>query len=74
MGYLPVMGRKRQKPEGVLRQAMADSGLSLNELSRRTGISTSQLSRFMRGERDIGFASGARLMEALGLELRYRKG
>ena len=68
------MGRKRQKPEDVLKRAIAESVLSLNELSRRTGISTSQLSRFMRGQRDIGFASVARLMEALGLELRYRKG
>lgn len=68
------MGAKREKPEDVLRRAIAESGLSLSEWSRRSGVSLSQISRFVNRKRDFGFASASRLVEVLGLELRRKEG
>jgi hypothetical protein len=47
--------------------------LSLNELSRRTKVATSQLSRFMRG-RPISSKTADRLCLALGLTLNSGRG
>ena len=55
--------------ETQLRQAIADSGQSLNELGRAVGVDAGRLSRFMRGERDLTFAAASQLCEALGLQL-----
>jgi transcriptional regulator with XRE-family HTH domain len=52
-----------------LRDAIADSGRSLNQLSRDAGVSDSQLSRFMRGERTLTLETAAALCRALGLHL-----
>ena len=52
-----------------LKEAIAASGKTLVELSQTTDVSPSQLSRFLRGERDLTFASAARVCEALGLRL-----
>lgn len=51
-----------------LRYARKLAGLTLTELSERTGIDTSQLSRFERGERVAGMqvATLVRLARALG--------
>jgi transcriptional regulator with XRE-family HTH domain len=49
--------------------AVKSSGLTLNELSHRSGVSKSQLSRFLRGATDIGLESADKLCVLLGLEL-----
>jgi transcriptional regulator with XRE-family HTH domain len=57
-----------ERATDVLRRAILDSGLALAELSRRSGVQTSALSRFMNGERSIGLST----FEALAAELRLR--
>jgi transcriptional regulator with XRE-family HTH domain len=52
-----------------LRQAVQGSGLSLNEIERRCGVSHAVLSRFLRGERTLTLPLAAKLCEALGLHL-----
>ncbi len=53
-----------------LRQAVQDSGQSLNQLSATSGIDRDLLARFVRGEADLTLAVAGRLCEVLGLELR----
>jgi hypothetical protein len=52
-----------------IREAVRESGRSLGELSRATGVGTDRLSRFMRGERTLTLPAAAALCEALGLGL-----
>jgi transcriptional regulator with XRE-family HTH domain len=52
-----------------LRTAIRDSGFSLAELGRRSGVDHSRLSRFLRGERDINLAAAETLCGILGLQL-----
>lgn len=52
-----------------LKAAIMDSGLSLNELSRRSGVDQGQLSRFMRGLRHLSLPSAAKACLALRLRL-----
>jgi transcriptional regulator with XRE-family HTH domain len=52
-----------------LRQAITASGLSLNQLGQQAGIHHSQLSRFMREERDLNLSAVDRLCQVLGLRL-----
>jgi transcriptional regulator with XRE-family HTH domain len=64
--------KKNEKEPALVdqsRQAVRDSGLSLNELARRTKVSQPQLSRFMRDERTLTLPAAARLCEVLGLTL-----
>jgi transcriptional regulator with XRE-family HTH domain len=67
------MGKKRQTSAedqtltSILREAIQGSGISLGELSRKTGISTPQLSRFMRGERTFTLPLAEKLMIFFGL-------
>jgi transcriptional regulator with XRE-family HTH domain len=53
----------------TIRRAVAECGLSLNELGRQTGVNQGQLSRFMRGERTLTLPAAARVCAALGLRL-----
>ena len=52
-----------------LRQAIRDSGLSLNEIGRRAGVSEGQLSRFLRGDRTLTLPAAAKVCLYFGLEL-----
>jgi transcriptional regulator with XRE-family HTH domain len=65
------MARKGKKVDMVaaLRQGVRASGLSVSELSRRSGVSQPQLSRFLRGTRTLTLPAASRLAEALGLRL-----
>jgi len=56
----------------VLRRAIQESGLSLNELGRRTGVPPATLSRFMTGKRTITLAVFDRVRGAVGLRLVRR--
>lgn len=59
--YSPVIG--------VLKGAIRDCGVSLPELSRRTGVSNPQIYRFMSGERSLTLPAVEKLAAFLGLRL-----
>jgi transcriptional regulator with XRE-family HTH domain len=69
------MPRKKRSTGLVqqLKDAIEESGLTLGELSRRSGVATSQLSHFVRGERTITLPIAEKLCEALGYELAKAK-
>lgn len=75
-----------QKPERVaqlkaqlmnvaeqLRAALVASGLSHNELARRSGVEQASISRFIAGTRDLRLESAAKLCELLRMELTKPK-
>jgi plasmid maintenance system antidote protein VapI len=55
--------------EEQLRDALVQTGLSMNELARRSGVSQPILSRFVRGDRSLTLPVAARLCSMLGLRL-----
>ncbi len=52
-----------------LKDAIEESGLTLGELSRRSGVAASQLSFFLRGERTLTLPAAEKLCDALGYAL-----
>ena len=68
------MPKKRSSLEDQLRAAIEQSGMSLYRLSLVSGVSDSVLSYFVRGKRSMTLATADRLAQALGLELRQRRG
>lgn len=54
----------------LLRDAVADCGMSLSELARRSGVSRVQLSYFVHRHRIPTLTNAARIAAALKLELR----
>lgn len=63
------MGRKtKHNLTDQLRQAVADSGRTLGELARNTGIDKSALSRFVNGERGLSMEA----LNAIGDYLSLR--
>src|SRR5262249_8500903 len=52
-----------------LRQAIRETGWSLNELARRSGVDEGALSRFLRTERTLPLTVASRVCDALSLEL-----
>jgi transcriptional regulator with XRE-family HTH domain len=62
------MAVSRAKMVLELKATIEADGRSLNQLAKASGMSTSQLSRFMRGERDIGFGPVAKLCDVLGIK------
>lgn len=63
------MAHSAEEPRliAALKQAVRESGLSLNELARQCGVSPPQLSRFMRDERSLTLDSAAKLFDYFGL-------
>ncbi len=53
----------------VVREAIRASGLSIRELSRRTAVEASALSRFMSGQVGISLATFEKLAPELGLKI-----
>jgi transcriptional regulator with XRE-family HTH domain len=66
-----VARKRKQLPAmiGQIQQAIRESGLSLSELGRVSGVSQGQLSRFIRSERILSLPAAARVCEALGIQL-----
>ena len=62
-----------QKNTKIIRKAVESAGVSYNQLAHRAGIDQSQISRFMRGERDLSLAAADKLCKVLGLELTETK-
>jgi transcriptional regulator with XRE-family HTH domain len=54
---------------GVLKEAIQESGLSVNELAKQSGVSQPQLSRFMRGDRSLTLPAAEKLVEFFGMRL-----
>lgn len=54
----------------LIRATFRKSGLSVNELSRRSGVPYASVHAVVAGTRDPALSTAARLCEVLGLELR----
>jgi plasmid maintenance system antidote protein VapI len=54
----------------VIRQAILDSGLPLQQIAERAGVERASLSRFVRGERSLRLDMADRLAAYFGLELK----
>jgi transcriptional regulator with XRE-family HTH domain len=52
-----------------LRRLLSESGYSANEIGRRTGVSPSQVSRYLRGERTLSMPVIEKLCDGLGYQL-----
>jgi DNA-binding phage protein len=76
------MGRKKPlsvstEEKGVveqLRDAIRESGRTLQNLAEESGVGKDRLSRFMRGERDMTFGAVEKVCRALGLRLAGGEG
>lgn len=56
-----------------IRKAIKASGQSCYRIAKETGVATSQLSRFLNGERGLSVESLTVLCDYLGLEIVLRK-
>jgi DNA-binding phage protein len=65
------MAREAETPGLVeqLREAVRQSGQSLNQLSAACGVGRDRLSRFLRGRRDLTLTAAEKVCRALGLRL-----
>ena len=52
-----------------LQQAVETCGLSQSQLARKTGVSSGQLSRFVRGERMLSLTAAAKLFDYFGMSI-----
>ncbi len=59
--------------EMQLREAILSSGMSCYEIAKRAGVTNSQLSLFLSGQRSLTLTSAAKIARVLGLELRPAK-
>lgn len=58
----------------MVRDAIRRDARSLSRLARDAGVSQSQVSRFLAGQRSVSLETASRLMGTLGIELRpYRR-
>jgi transcriptional regulator with XRE-family HTH domain len=55
-----------------LKEAIRQSGKSLNQIGKEAGVGSNQLSRFMRGIRGLTLNAADKICDALGLELAPR--
>jgi len=65
---------KTNKPdwESIVRRAVEDSGLSRYKIAIESGITQSQLSYFMSGQRTITLPTAEKIAQIVGLELRKK--
>lgn len=57
----------------VLREAIFDSGMTLSEIQRQTGVQRESMRRFLDRERSLRLDKAEILADYFGLELRSRK-
>jgi transcriptional regulator with XRE-family HTH domain len=55
--------------EEQLKEAVRESGLSLNQIEKASGVGREQLSRFLRDQRTLTLPAVAKLCTALGYRL-----
>ena len=65
---------KTSSLSNVLRQAVAECGLSFKALERETGVLRQSLMKFARGEQSLRLDVADKLADYFGLELIRRKG
>jgi len=53
----------------VLKETIEASGLNLVEIARHTQVSPGQLSRFLRGERNLSLLAAEKLVTFFGIKL-----
>ena len=58
----------------AIKLAIAGCGLSLTKLAAESGVSRSQLSRFMKGERTLTLESAAKLFTYFGMAIHSGPG
>ena len=63
---------KRNGATAALRQAIAESDLTRNEIARRANIDPGMVSRFVRGERGATLWTASKIADVLGLEIVLR--
>ena len=68
------MAKTKTDWEAIFRSEIERSGVSLIELSKRSGVHKSQLYRFMHKERGLSIKSAEQVAKQIGLELKSRKG
>lgn len=68
------MPRKPETVSETLRRAIIDSGESLMDIERATGVDSGRLSRFMRAERGLTLSAVDKLARHLGLRLVIQEG
>lgn len=64
-----MTGRERKRLADEVRAAIKASELSMYELSRRSGVDSGSLSRFMSGKGTLGFRAVERLAPVLHLHI-----
>ncbi len=66
---------KQDVPLAVeLQRVILESGLSLNQLGKQTGVSQGQLSRFLRGDRTLTLPAVDKICRYFGLKLVRKPG
>lgn len=53
----------------ALKNALRASGRSLDEIAQQVGLSTTTISRFLNGERDISLSAADKLADIFGLKI-----
>lgn len=66
---MPAMNRKPTTLEEQLRQAIIASGMSQRKLGLACGVHQTQLSRFLRAERNLSLEAAGKVCAYLGLVL-----
>jgi len=56
--------------QNILHKEIADSGLSINELSKATGINRMAISRFIAGKTTLRLEAAETLLEYFGYEVK----
>ena len=64
-----AVGSETMTLQDQLRQAIADSGLTLYRVAKDSGIAYPVLYRFVSGERDLTLETASRLTEYFGMRL-----
>ena len=58
----------------IIREAMARQGISQRRLAQQTGLMQPHISNYLAGKRDMQGESLRKMLEALDLEIRPKKG
>jgi transcriptional regulator with XRE-family HTH domain len=67
------MKSKFQDIEEQFRRAILESGVSRYRLCKLSGVTNSQLSLFVHGQRSLTLGSAAKVAQVLGIELIQKK-
>jgi transcriptional regulator with XRE-family HTH domain len=62
-------GQKEAPLATELQRAILESGMSLNQVGKHSGVSQGQLSRFVRGDRTLTLPAVDKLCRFFGLKL-----